>query len=302
MPRSWLFVPGDSEKKLAKGPTTGADALIIDLEDSVAKSRRSIGRELTCEYLSSADRSISQLYVRINPLDSNDALHDLAGIIAGKPDGLILPKAETVEDSNRLSHYLDALEVANGLELGSTRIFPIATETPGAMLTLDGYRNANPRVTALSWGAEDLSAAIGASTNQDEHGNLSAPYILARSLCLMAAHAAAVQAVDTVHTNFRDDDGLRRSSIQARRDGFSGKIAIHPNQVAIINDAFTPSSEEIEHAQVVIDLFAANPDAGTLSLDGKMLDKPHLTQAERVVAFAKHRFHRTNRHEPKRKY
>jgi citrate lyase subunit beta/citryl-CoA lyase len=289
MPRSWLFVPGDSEKKLAKGPTTGADALIIDLEDSVAKSRRSIGRELTCEYLSSADRSISQLYVRINPLDSNDALHDLAGIIAGKPDGLILPKAETVEDSNRLSHYLDALEVANGLELGSTRIFPIATETPGAMLTLDGYRNANPRVTALSWGAEDLSAAIGASTNQDEHGNLSAPYILARSLCLMAAHAAAVQAVDTVHTNFRDDDGLRRSSIQARRDGFSGKIAIHPNQVAIINDAFTPSSEEIEHAQVVIDLFAANPDAGTLSLDGKMLDKPHLTQAERVVAFAKHR-------------
>jgi citrate lyase subunit beta/citryl-CoA lyase len=157
------------------------------------------------------------------------------------------------------------------------------------MLTLDGYRNANPRVTALSWGAEDLSAAIGASTNQDEHGNLSAPYILARSLCLMAAHAAAVQAVDTVHTNFRDDDGLRRSSIQARRDGFSGKIAIHPNQVAIINDAFTPSSEEIEHAQVVIDLFAANPDAGTLSLDGKMLDKPHLTQAERVVAFAKHR-------------
>jgi citrate lyase subunit beta/citryl-CoA lyase len=289
MPRSWLFVPGDSEKKLAKGPTTGADALIIDLEDSVAKSRRSIGRELTCEYLSSADRSISQLYVRINPLDSNDALHDLAGIIAGKPDGLILPKAETVEDSNRLSHYLDALEVANGLELGSTRIFPIATETPGAMLTLDGYRNANPRVTALSWGAEDLSAAIGASSNQDEHGNLSAPYILARSLCLMAAHAAAVQAVDTVHTNFRDDDGLRRSSIQARRDGFSGKIAIHPNQVAIINDAFTPSSEEIEHAQVVIDLFAANPDAGTLSLDGKMLDKPHLTQAERVVAFAKHR-------------
>ena len=289
MPRSWLFVPGDSEKKLGKGPTTGADALIIDLEDSVAKSRRPIGRELTCEYLRSADRSLSRLYVRINPLDSDDALLDLAGIIAGKPDGLILPKAETVEDANRLSHYLDALEVANGHTLGSTRIFPIATETPGAMLTLDGYRNPNPRISALSWGAEDLSAAIGASTNQDEHGNLSAPYILARSLCLMAAHAAAVQAVDTVYTNFRDDDGLRQSSIQARRDGFSGKIAIHPNQVATINDAFTPSAEEIEHAQAVIDLFAGNPDAGTLSLDGKMLDKPHLTQAERVVAFANHR-------------
>ncbi len=288
MPRSWLFVPGDSEKKLGKGPGTGADALIIDLEDSVAKSRRPIGRELTCEYLRAADRSLSKLYVRINPLDSDDALFDLAGIIAGKPDGLILPKAETAADANRLSYYLDALEVANGIELGSTKIFPIATETPGAMLTLDGYRNPNPRISALSWGAEDLSAAIGASTNQDEHGNLSAPYILARSLCLMAAHAAGVQAVDTVYTNFRDDDGLRQSSVQARRDGFSGKIAIHPNQVATINDAFTPSAQEIEHAQAVIDLFAANPDAGTLSLDGKMLDKPHLTQAERVVAFAKH--------------
>ena len=288
MPRSWLFVPGDSEKKLSKGPMTGADALIIDLEDSVAKARRPMGRELTCEYLRSADRSLSQLYVRINPLDSDDALLDLAGIIGGKPDGLILPKAETVEASNRLSHYLDALEIANGQKLGDTRIFPIATETPGAMLTLDGYRKPNPRVSALSWGAEDLSAAIGASTNEDEDGNLSAPYILARSLCLMAAHAAAVQAVDTVHTNFHDDDGLRQSSVRARRDGFSGKIAIHPNQVGIINDAFTPSVDEIEYAQAVIELFAANPDAGTLSLDGKMLDKPHLTQAQRVVAFAKH--------------
>lgn len=288
MPRSWLFVPGDSEKKLSKGPMTGADALIIDLEDSVAKSRRPIGRELACEYLRSAERSHSQLYVRINPLDSDDALLDLVGIIGGKPDGLILPKAETVEDSNRLSHYLDALEIANGQKLGDTRIFPIATETPGAMLTLDGYRNSNPRVSALSWGAEDLSAAIGASTNEDEDGNLSAPYVLARSLCLMAAHAASVQAVDTVHTNFRDDDGLRQSSMRARRDGFSGKMAIHPNQVGIINDAFTPSVDEIEYAQAVIELFAANPNSGTLSLDGKMLDKPHLTQAQRVIAFAEH--------------
>ena len=282
MPRTWLFVPGDSEKKLSKGATTGADALIIDLEDSVAASRRPVGRGLTREYLLAADRSICQLYVRINPLDTHDALLDLAG----KPDGLILPKAQTVEDSNRLSYYLDALEVANGMEQGSVKIFPIATETPGAMLTLDGYRNVNARVSGLSWGAEDLSAAIGASTNQDENGNLSAPYILARSLCLMAAHAAGVQAVDTVHTDFRDDEGLRQSSNYARRDGFSGKIAIHPNQVQIINDAFTPSAEEIAHARAVIDIFAANPEAGTLSMDGKMLDKPHLTQAERVVAFA----------------
>ena len=154
------------------------------------------------------------------------------------------------------------------------------------MLTLEGYRTVNNRVSALSWGAEDLSAAIGASTNRDETGSLSAPYILARSLCLMAAHAARVQAVDTVHPDFRDDEGLAQASQIARRDGFSGKIAIHPNQVAIINDAFTPSANEIAHAKAVIELFAANPDSGTLSLDGKMLDKPHLTQAQRVVAVA----------------
>jgi len=286
MPRSWLFVPGDSEKKLSKGIDTGADALILDLEDSVAASRRPIGREMTCEYLKNADRSKMQLYVRINPLDGDDALLDLAGIITGKPDGLLLPKAETVDDSNRLKNYLDALEVANDIELGSVKIFPLATETPGAMLTLEGYRTVNNRVSALSWGAEDLSAAIGASTNRDETGSLSAPYILARSLCLMAAHAARVQAVDTVHPDFRDDEGLAKASQIARRDGFSGKIAIHPNQVAIINDAFTPSANEIAHAKAVIELFAANPDSGTLSLDGKMLDKPHLTQAQRVVAVA----------------
>jgi len=287
MLRSWLFIPGDSEKKLAKGATTGADALIIDLEDAVAPARRPIARELTRDYLRSADRSICQLYVRINPLDGADALLDLAGIIEGKPDGLILPKAETVADSDRLGYYLDALEVAGGIEQGNTKIFPIVTETPGAMLTLDGYQSVNPRVVALAWGAEDLSAAVGASTNKDENGDLTAPYILARSLCLMAAYAAGVQAVDTVYTDFRDDDGLRTSSNQARRDGFTGKIAIHPNQVGIINDAFTPSADDLTHAHAVIDLFAENPDAGTLSLDGKMLDKPHLTQAERVIALAK---------------
>ncbi len=286
MLRSWLFIPGDSEKKLAKGATTGADALIIDLEDAVAPARRPIARELTRDYLRSADRSICQLYVRINPLDGADALLDLAGIIEGKPDGLILPKAETVADSDRLGYYLDALEVAGGIEQGNTKIFPIVTETPGAMLTLDGYQSVNPRVVALAWGAEDLSAAVGASTNKDENGDLTAPYILARSLCLMAAYAAGVQAVDTVYTDFRDDDGLRTSSNQARRDGFTGKIAIHPNQVGIINDAFTPSADDLTHAHAVIDLFAENPDAGTLSLDGKMLDKPHLTQAERVIALA----------------
>ena len=284
--RSWLFVPGDSEKKLAKGAGTGADVLIIDLEDSVADGRKPVGREMTCEYLQQSARDTQQLWVRINPLDTPHALRDLAGVIQGKPDGLILPKAESVEDSYKLGHYLDALEVEHGLEQGSTKILALITETPGALLTLEGYRRADPRVTAVSWGAEDLSAAVGASSNRDSSGELTEPYVLARSLCLMTAHAAGVQPVDTVLPDFRDDEGLARTSNEARRDGYTGKIAIHPNQVAIINEAFTPSDEEVAHARAVIQLFADNPDAGTLSLDGKMLDKPHLTQARRVIETA----------------
>ncbi|MGR8948909.1 MAG: HpcH/HpaI aldolase/citrate lyase family protein [Gammaproteobacteria bacterium] len=284
--RSWLFVPGDSEKKLSKGAGTGADVLILDLEDSVADGRKPIGREMTCEYLQQSSRDNQQLWVRINPLDTHHALKDLAGVIQGKPDGLILPKAESVEDSYQLGHYLDALEIEHGIEQGSTKILALVTETPGALLTLEGYRRADPRVTAVSWGAEDLSAAVGASSNRDETGALTEPYVLARSLCLMTAHAAGVQPVDTVLPDFRDDDGLRRTSNEARRDGYTGKIAIHPNQVPIINEAFTPSDEEVAHARAVVKLFADNPDAGTLSLDGKMVDKPHLTQAERVIATA----------------
>lgn len=284
--RSWLFVPGDSEKKLSKGADTGADVLILDLEDSVADGRKPVGREMTCEYLQQSQRKNQQLWVRINPLDTPHALLDLAGVIQGKPDGLILPKAESVEDSYRLGHYLDALEVEHGIEQGNTKILALVTETPGALLTLEGYRRADPRVTAVSWGAEDLSAAVGASTNRNNQGTLADPYILARSMCLMTAHAAGVQPVDTVEPNFRDDNALKVSSDEARRDGYTGKIAIHPNQVAIINDAFTPSEEEVAHAQAVVKLFEDNPDAGTLSLDGKMLDKPHLTQAQRVIETA----------------
>ncbi len=284
--RSWLFVPGDSEKKLSKGADTGADVLILDLEDSVADGRKPVGREMTCEYLQQSQRKNQQLWVRINPLDTSHALLDLAGVIQGKPDGLILPKAESVEDSYRLGHYLDALEVEHGIEQGNTKILALVTETPGALLTLEGYRRADPRVTAVSWGAEDLSAAVGASTNRNNQGTLADPYILARSMCLMTAHAAGVQPVDTVEPNFRDDNALKVSSDEARRDGYTGKIAIHPNQVAIINDAFTPSEEEVAHAKAVVKLFEDNPDAGTLSLDGKMLDKPHLTQAQRVIETA----------------
>ncbi len=284
--RSWMFVPGDSEKKLGKGPSLGADALILDLEDSVVDTRKAIAREMVCAYLQHADRAISQLWVRMNPLDTPHALLDVVGVIQGQPDGFILPKAEHSRDANLLGNYLDVLETEHGIERGATKIFSLVTETPTAMLNIGSYTVVNPRVTAVSWGAEDLSAAIGASSNRDEQGNLTAPYIFARTVCLMAAYAAGVQAVDTAFTDYKDDDGLRTNCNEARRDGFVGKIAIHPAQVSIINDAFMPNAAEIEHARAVVDLFAQNPDVGTLSLAGKMLDKPHLTQAERVLALA----------------
>ncbi len=207
-------------------------------------------------------------------------------MIQGRPDGLFLPKAEHNNDANLLGNYLDVLETEHSIELGSTKILSLATETPAALLNIGSYTEVIPRVTAISWGAEDLSAAIGASTNRGEHGDLTPPYILARSLCLMAAYAADVQAVDTAFTDYKDDAGLRQTCADARRDGFLGKIAIHPAQIGIINDAFMPSQSEIDHARAVVDLFTENPESGTLSLDGKMLDKPHLTQAERLLAIA----------------
>ncbi|MBL6612706.1 MAG: CoA ester lyase [Reyranella sp.] len=282
-----MFIPGDSDKKLSKAASLGADALILDLEDSVVEARKATARHMVCDYLKSSARSPSQLWVRINPLTTPHALRDLAGVIQGRPDGLFLPKAEHARDCDLLSNYLDALEVEHGIDRGSTRILALVTETPAAMLNMSSYTAAvNPRLVALSWGAEDLSSAVGASSNLDAHGRLNPPYVLARSFCLMAAHAAKVQAVDTAFLDIQDDAGLRASCHEARRDGFLGKIAIHPAQVAAINEAFMPSRAEIEHARKVLDLFAANPDAGTLTLDGKMLDKPHVTQAERVLALA----------------
>jgi citrate lyase subunit beta/citryl-CoA lyase len=281
-----MFVPGDSEKKLGKGASLGADALILDLEDSVVDQRKPIAREMVCEYLKTADRSVSQLWVRMNPLDGPHALLDLAGVIQGKPDGFFLPKAEHAFDADLLSNYLDVLETEHGIEIGSTKVLSLATETAASMLNIGSYTEVNPRVTAISWGAEDLSAALGASSNSDDDGHLTPPDILARTQCLMAAYACEVQAVDTAFTNFKDEAALQKVCSDARRDGFLGKIAIHPAQVAPINDAFMPSKAEIEHARAVVDLFQQNPDEGTLSLDGKMLDKPHLTQAERVLSIA----------------
>ena len=284
--RSMLFVPGDSEKKLAKGAGVGADALILDLEDAVAASRRPVARGMIAEYLTHADRSVCELWVRMNPLDTGDALKDLAAVAKARPDGIALPKCDGPHHVQQVSHCLDVLEVEHGIPLGSIAICAIATETAAAPFTLGQYRGA-PRLRVLTWGAEDLAAAVGASSNKDAQGEYTHTFVLARSLCLLGAHAAQVQPLDTVCPDFRDNARLPRECDEARRDGYLGKIAIHPDQVATINEAFTPSAAEVEHAQAVVDIFRANPDSGALSLNGKMLDMPHLKQAERVLSLAR---------------
>ena len=279
--RSFLFVPADSERKLAKARDTGADALIIDLEDSVAASARPRAREIARDFLT--DKGGAELWVRINPLDTEDALQDLRAVMPAGPRGIILPKPIGARDTNQLAKLLDVLELEGGHTPGQTSIIPIATERPAALFKMHEYADATARLLALSWGAEDLSSAVGASANRDESGNWLPPYELARSLCLFAASAATVAAIDTVYTDYRDLDGLATCAARARRDGFEGMLAIHPDQVAVINAAFAATAAEIERANRIVDLFAKNPDAGTLGLDGEMIDRPHLLQAQRIL-------------------
>lgn len=287
MLRSLLFIPADSEKKLQKGDEVAADVLILDLEDAVAPPNKTAARRLALDYLQQRSQARkSQLWVRINPLTTPEALADLECIMAGRPDGIIQPKTRSPADVAELARHLDRYESDLGFASGSTRILPVATETPEAMFTLGQYAPAHPRLAALTWGAEDLSAALGATTNKDADGNWTFPYQVARAFCLFAASAAAVPAIDTLFADFRDPDGLRRSCDTGRRDGFSGKIAIHPAQVDVINAAFSPTEDEIRHAQRVVDAFAAQPGTGTLSLDGQMLDIPHLKQAHKILAMA----------------
>lgn len=284
--RSMLFVPADSERKMAKGGETGADALILDLEDSVAASRTQIARGMALDYLHSrSDRTGQQLWVRINPLDTEAALLDLV-VVGGAPDGIVLPKVRGAADVIRLAAFLDALEVREGVAKGSIRIMPVATETPQALFALGSYEGCSPRLAALTWGAEDIAAALGASTNRRPDGEYDDVYRLACSLCLAAAHAADVQPIDTIWADFKDDAGLARDAQRARRRGFTGKMAIHPGQVATINAAFTPSDEELAHARRVVEVFESNPGLGTVGMDGKMLDMPHLKQAQRVLRLA----------------
>jgi citrate lyase subunit beta/citryl-CoA lyase len=284
--RSWLFVPGDSDRKLMKSEAVAADALIFDLEDSVAPEQKREARRRVREYLASRRERPAELWVRINALDGPLALDDLVEILGGQPAGIVLPKVRGPRDVIMLGHYLDALEAQHGIDSGSTRILPVTTEIPEAIFRLGDYTSCGRRLFALTWGAEDLSTATGAISNQDATGGWTSPFQLARSLCLFGAHAAGVAAIDTIHANVRDISGLRTVCEAARRDGFSGKVAVHPDQVAVINESFTPSEHETAGARRIVDLFAANPGVAALMLDGRMVDIPHLRQAEAILAKA----------------
>jgi len=285
--RSLLFVPADSEKKLAKAEDSAADALILDLEDSVAPNRKPAARRMAADYLRQAHAERGwKAFVRINPLSDPAAMHDLASVVIEGLDGVVLPKANGIEDVLRLGHCLDALEARHGLTAGSTRILVVATETATAMLNMAGYQQSHARLVGLTWGAEDLSAALGASTNREPDGSLSPAYLMARSLCLMAAAAAAVAPIDTLFSDFRDLAGLDEDCNASFRRGFSGRIAIHPDQVDVINVAYSPGEDDLAHARSVVEAFAVAPDGGTVGIDGRMYDRPHLVQAQRTLAAA----------------
>jgi citrate lyase subunit beta / citryl-CoA lyase len=286
MIRSYLFVPADSERKLAKGAESGADALILDLEDSVATDRKAGARQTALAYLKqhAGAPNRPQLVVRVNALDTGLTDADLDVVVAGRPDAILLPKAEGGVAVTHLDAKLTAREALHGLPDGAIKILALATETAASLFLCGTYRGASPRLTGITWGAEDLSADLGAETNRDEAGRFTSPYWLARNLSLAAAASARVEAIDTVYADFRNMEGLRAEALEARRDGFTSKMAIHPAQVAAINDVFTPAPDEIAKAQAVAKAFADNPDAGVVAIAGVMYDRPHLTRARRLLA------------------
>ncbi|MDQ2704646.1 MAG: CoA ester lyase [Pseudomonadota bacterium] len=286
--RSLLFVPGDSERKLEKAFSAGADAVIVDFEDSVAPDNKPLARRLAPQIIRSAPRGGGPLvYVRVNDLSTGLIDDDLAAAVAARPDGIILPKAQGGADVQHLSTKLRVAEIENGLPDGGTRIIPIITETGLATLSTATYPNASPRLAGLTWGAEDLSAAIGARTARDSQGRYTDVFRYARAVTLLAASASDVPAIDTVFVNFRDLDGLRAECLEAERDGFTAKLAIHPAQVPVINEVFTPSPEAVAHARAVVAAFAAAGNPGVVALDGQMYDIPHLKRAERLLATAR---------------
>ena len=287
--RSLLFIPADDERKLAKGVGSGADVLLIDLEDSVSSARKSAARGIASEYIAATRAQAKRplLYVRINALDTPLWEEDLAGVMGSQPDGVLLPKARSGEDVHTLSIALNHAEERAGIAKGTTRILVLATEVPIALLQMQTYVGASTRLEGLTWGAEDLSAVLGAKTNREPDGTWTSPYRLARDLCLFTAAAANVQPIDTVFVDFRDAQGFRAEASAAARDGFTGKLAIHPSQVPVINEIFTPAAAEIDLAKEIMQAFSDNPQAGVLGIRGQMVDRAHIARAERILARAK---------------
>jgi len=286
--RSWLFAPGDSERKMDKATAGAADIVLLDLEDAVAEQEKPKARAMVTAFLKAHPEQRTRLWVRINPLQGPHAVADLAAVVQGGAGGIMLPKARGRPDVEVLDHYLTALEAAAGREQGSTRVIALVTETAEGMFTTGNYAGA-PRLAALTWGAEDLADALGASQNRNEDGSYAFTYQLARSLCLLGAAAAGVPAIETIQGDFRDEAGLRRRAAQVRRDGYRGMLAIHPAQVAVINEAFTPTAEEVAAAREIVDLFAANPGVGAIGHKGAMLDRPYLARAQALLALAARR-------------
>lgn len=281
--RSWLFAPGDSEKKMTGATAGGADIVIFDLEDAVAVENKPLARQMVHDFLAAQTEGKERLFVRINPLDGPYTLEDLAAIMPARPGGIMLPKAYGRQDVEALDKYLSALEVANGIEQGATPVIVLVTETAEGMFHTGDYKGA-PRVIALTWGAEDLADSIGASSNTNADGSYSFTYEMARSLCLLGAATAGVAAIETIQGDFRDLEKLRLRAEKVRRDGYRGMLAIHPAQVDVINAAFTPGEEEIAQAREIVALFAANPGVGTIGYKGGMLDRPYLSRAEQLLA------------------
>ncbi len=284
--RSLLFVPGDSEKKFARARMAGADVLILDLEDAVAPSMKEAARGIVAGWIDQAGEVAAKLFVRVNPLDSRLTEGDLAAVVRPGLAGILAPKVNGGQDVAELAAMLDRLETDRGMAAGSIRIMVVATETPLAMFNLGSYTPPHPRLAAMTWGAEDLSAALGATANKEADGTWTFPYQVARTQCLFAAGAAEVFPVDTLYADFRDTAGLEADCRRARRDGFLGRIAIHPDQVETINRCFSPSDEDVAEARKIVAAFAAEPDLGTIGIDGKMYDIPHLKAALKTLAAA----------------
>ncbi|RKE49936.1 CoA ester lyase [Sphingomonas sp. PP-CC-1A-547] len=280
--RSWLFAPGDSERKMTKAVEGSADIVLFDLEDAVTTENKPLARQTVHDMLTAHVAHRARMWVRVNPLDGPYTLTDLAAIMPARPGGIMLPKVVGRQDVDRLDHYLSAFEAANGIAIGSTPVIVLITETAEAMFHTGDYKGA-PRVVALTWGAEDLADSIGASANCNPDGSYRFTYELARSMCLLGAAAAGVTAIETIQGDFRDLDTLKTRAEQVRRDGYRGMLAIHPAQVDVINDAFTPTEPEIAEAQAIVDLFAANPGVGTIGYKGGMLDRPYLSRAEHLL-------------------